>query len=127
MYLKFYIENLVDYKFKEEIIMDKNNSKINELRERLKLYRIYYPMSQKELSEKSGVSERSISRFENGEDINLSNFIKLLTALDLDKNLSVLIPDQRDRPSYYLEKPHERARVGKKKTPSATFKWGDEE
>lgn len=106
--------------------MDRINANINEIREKLKLYRIYYPMTQKELAEKSGVSERSISRFENGEDINLSNFIKLLNALELDENLKILIPDQRDRPSYYLEKPHERSRVGKKKKTVSDFKWGDE-
>ena len=98
----------------------------NELRTKLKLYRIYYPMTQKELAEKSGVSERSISRFENGEDISLSKFEKLLIALGLGDNMSILIPDQRERPSYHLEKPHERSRSSKKRNNKSTFKWGDE-
>ncbi len=101
------------------------DSKTEELIERIKLYRVYYPMTQKELAEKSGVSERSISRFENGEDISLSNFGKLLRALDLDGNLLLLVPDQRERPSYYLEQPHQRSRSRKKKE-TRTFKWGDE-
>ena len=36
---------------------------------RFKAYRISYPLTQKELSDKSGVSLRSITRFESGEDI----------------------------------------------------------
>ena len=98
----------------------------DELRERVKLYRIYYPMTQKELAEKSGVSERSISRFENGEDISLSNFGKLLRSLELEKNLLLLVPDQKERPSFYLEQPQTRARSSKKKV-KQNFKWGDEE
>ncbi len=97
----------------------------DELRERMKLYRIYSPMTQKELAEKSGVSERSISRFENGEDISLSNFAKLLRSLGLENNLLLLVPDQKDRPSFYLEQPKVRAR-SRKKSAKQTFKWGDE-
>ena len=37
-----------------------------EISEKLKQYRIRYPMTQKELPDKSGVSVRSISRFEGG-------------------------------------------------------------
>ena len=43
---------------------------------RFKAYRISYPLTQKELSDKSGVSLRSITRFESGEDISLVNFMK---------------------------------------------------
>lgn len=39
-----------------------------EISEKLKQYRIRYPMTQKELSDKSGISVRSISRFEGGEE-----------------------------------------------------------
>ncbi len=96
--------------------------------ERLKLYRIYYPLTQRELAEKSGVSVRSISRFENGEDISLSNYLKLLRAMDLDGRMVDMIPDQRKRPSYYLEKEAKRSRASTTRThsESAPFAWGDE-
>ena len=35
---------------------------------RFKAYRISYPLTQKELSDKSGVSLRSITRFESGDN-----------------------------------------------------------
>ena len=96
--------------------------------ERLKQYRIHYPLTQSDLAEKSGVSVRSISRFENGEDISLSNFLKLLRAMDLDARMVEMIPDQSKRPSYYLEKETKRRRASatRDKNGSAPFVWGDE-
>ena len=99
-----------------------------ELCERVKLYRIYYPLTQAELAAKSGVSVRSISRFENGEDIGLSNFLKILRALDLKDQLTEMIPDQRVRPSYYLTKERKRSRAsgdhGSKR--GSSFVWGED-
>lgn len=40
-----------------------------EVRKHFKEYRIQYPLTQKELAAKAGISERSITRFENGGDI----------------------------------------------------------
>ena len=102
-----------------------------EIGARLRAYRIDYPLSQEELSDKSGISVRSISRLENGEDMQLGNFIKILIALDLDSNLDMLIPDPTLRPSYYVKEAKEpyRKRAPKKSTNSLTSepKWGDEE
>ena len=69
--------------------------------ERVRNYRIDYPLTQKQLADRSGVSLRSIQRFENGEDIQLGNLIKLLSALGLDSNVEMLVPDvtRRDRKS----------------------------
>ena len=101
---------------------------LSEIRSRFKQYRINYPMTQKDLALKSGVSQRSISRFENGEDIGFENFVKLLNALELSSNLEMLIPDQSHRPSSYIE-PSVRKRAASKRTPDkrTSFKWGDEE
>ena len=96
--------------------------------ERLKQYRIHYPMTQSELAEKSGVSARSISRFENGEDISMSNFMKILRAMELEDRLIEMIPDQTKRPSYYLEKESKRKRASgtRGNSSSVPFVWGDE-
>ena len=98
------------------------------LSERFKQYRIYYPLTQSELAEKSGVSVRSISRFENGEDISLSNFIKLMRALDLGGRMADMIPDQSKRPSFYLAKEEKRSRASSARDnrDSTSFVWGDE-
>ncbi len=105
------------------------NGTMTELRTRFKQYRISSSLTQKELADRSGVSERSISRFENGADIGLDNFIRLIDALELAGNLDMLIPDQTRRPSYYLESEKRRMRASRKKadTGKGVFKWGDEE
>ena len=104
------------------------NQEYKILYERLKQYRINFPLTQNELAEKSGVSVRSISRFENGEDISMSKFICILRALDLSDRLLEIIPDQSKRPSYYLEHEKKRSRAsGKHGNKSDTaFVWGED-
>lgn len=104
-------------------------AKRQSLTERIKAYRISYPMTQKELAEKTGISLRSISRFESGEDITATNLIKILTALNLDKNLEILVPDILMRPSAFLESERPRKRASSKhgaKETNGLWKWGDE-
>ena len=96
--------------------------------ERLKQYRINAGITQKDLEAKSGVSIRSISRLEQGASVQIENLIKILSALNLDGNIDLLIPDQTKRPSYYLEnKDKPKQRVRKKGNDTSNFKWGDEE
>ena len=104
---------------------------IVEIASRLKAYRIDYPLSQQELADKAGISRRSITNLENGEDVQLSTLIKVLMALGLDSNLDLLAPDPTERPSYYLKEKSatlQRKRASKKglRTSKKTFKWGDE-
>ena len=104
---------------------------LSELAARLKAYRIDYPLTQKELADKSGVALRSIVRLETGDDVQLGNLIKVLIALDLDANLDLLVPDPTKRPSFYLKDKSlmsQRKRVRKKETPNPQTdrRWGDE-
>ena len=81
--------------------------------ERLKQYRINAGLTQQDLENKSGVSVRSISRLEQGASVQLESLIKILSALNLESNIDLLIPDQTKRPSFYLkdnEKPKKRVR-----------------
>lgn len=98
------------------------------LSELFRKYRIDMNLSQVELSEKAGISLRSITNFENGSDIKLSNFIKILKALGLADNLKTLVPDVSKRPSSFLaaEKHKQRVRKHSKKEDSTAFRWGDE-
>ena len=95
---------------------------------RIKQYRVNAGVSQKDLENESGVSVRSISRLEQGASVQLESLIKILSALNLESNIELLIPDQTKRPSFYLkdnDKPKQRVR--KKEENNRTFKWGDEE
>jgi transcriptional regulator with XRE-family HTH domain len=103
---------------------------IAELSRRAKEYRLAYPLTQKELADKAGVSLRAVQKFESGQEVMLDIFVKILMALDLSENFDVLIPDMSDRPSAMLAqlKGKKRQRVRKKKNQKSnqTFKWGDE-
>lgn len=99
---------------------------ISELGKRIKSYRIMKELSQEDLSDKTGISKRSISRLEQGESIQMDNLFKILIALDLGDNIDLLVPDQTRRPSYYLEFSDSGPQRVRKKRVKTTFKWGDE-
>lgn len=99
--------------------------KIN-INERIKKYRIASSLTQNELSEKSGISLKTLQLFENGADIKLSNLIKIIEALGLSDNLELLVPDLTDRPSYQVNKIFLKKRVKKSQSHTINFKWGDE-
>ncbi|WP_051638645.1 helix-turn-helix transcriptional regulator [Butyrivibrio sp. NC2002] len=92
-------------------------SYIAEIKRKIKQCRIKLEMTQKELADKSGVSLRSIQRFENGEEISFANFIKIIYAVGLIDNVNDAIPDMEKGSSVLLERERhaEKKRVRKKK------------
>lgn len=72
-----------------------NNDLLLLLAGRLKDYRLAARMSQKEFAERSGVSQTTISHFEQGRSRNLTlnNFISLLRVLGLESRITELLPE----------------------------------
>ena len=101
---------------------------LSELSKRIKEYRLLYPMTQKELAEKSMVSLGTIKRFEKGEDISFLNVIKILKAMDLIAGLELLVADQEDRPSVKAGNKtiKQRVRKSEKNSDNDNWVWGDE-
>ena len=66
-----------------------NSDMLTLLALRVKEYRLAARMSQKELAEQSGVSQTTISHFEQGvsRNLTLANFISLLRALGQEQRL----------------------------------------
>ncbi|MCR5344096.1 helix-turn-helix domain-containing protein [Butyrivibrio sp. XPD2002] len=104
------------------------NSFTNEIYRKIKQYRIEAEMTQSELAAQSGISLRTIQRFESGGEINLSAFLRILIALGLADNVNNAIPDMEKRPSVLLRKEqhHEKKRVRKKEPKEIDLRWGDE-
>lgn len=100
---------------------------LKELGNRIKQYRISLNLTQKELSEKSGVSSSTVVRLEKGTDLNISNYLKLLGALGLLQNLDLLVPEmQEDYKALFENKPlRQRARQSKAKSKS-NWVWGED-
>ena len=66
------------------------NDIATELVEKIKQHRKKLKISQTQLAAKSGVSLGSIKRFESKYEISLNSFIKLLIALNLERDLENL-------------------------------------
>ena len=85
-------------------------------------------VTQAALAAEAGVSLRTIRRLEKGEGVSLDTFIRVLTALGLQRSLEVLLPDPDVRP---IERTHsrkherKRARPAPPRTQPSSWTWGD--
>ena len=72
-----------------------NSDMLALLAARVKEYRMAARLSQKELAELSGVSQTTISHFEQGvsRNLTLANFISLLRALGQEQRLADILPE----------------------------------
>ena len=104
-----------------------NNEAMKELAARFKQHRISARITQKELAEKTGVSQRTITHFEKGGKVGLLTFIKLLHGVGLEHNLENIIPDYTRRPSYFANNGVLPKRAIKKEQLNSEWKWGDEQ
>ena len=106
---------------------EENEQILLEMGVRAKDRRIELGVTQKELSMKSGVSIRTITNFENGENISLSNLVSILKVIKTIDNIDLLIPETRTNPYDVLELGHRRKRATKvRKAKKSNWKWGDE-
>ena len=113
-----------------KISSENNNSAIlRELGARIKRNRIDMQLSQQDFAAKAGISTRTLSAAENGEDIRLSNLIRILRTLGCLENIDLLIPELAFDPESYRTLGRERKRVSRTSEGKDTseWKWGDEE
>jgi putative transcriptional regulator len=68
---------------------------VSALCERVKEIRLAKNISQLQLSKDDGISRATI---ENGNDISLGTFVRVLTALNVQSGLQVTLPDMSIRP-----------------------------
>lgn len=81
-------------------------------------------VTQRELAERAGLSERTVKRFEGGEGGSLDTLIRLLQALELAGALETLLPDPGIEPARRLEKgARERRRASTARRPSRRLPW----
>ena len=79
---------------------------IRQLGKRFSDYRKRMGLTQKEVSEKSGLSVFTISSFENGSStgVTLASFIKLLRAIDNLDEIEKLLPELPESPRTLFKK-----------------------
>ena len=113
-----------------KINSENNNSAVlSELGVRIKRNRIDMQLSQQDFAAKAGISTRTLSAAENGEDIRLSSLLRILRTLNCLENLDLLLPELAFDPESYRTLGRERKRVSRTSEGKDTseWKWGDEE
>ena len=104
--------------------IESNKEIIEEIGKRIKRQRINIGMTQQELANKTGLSLRTITNIECGNDSKLSAIISILRALNILGNIDLLLEEEIIRPSdyYNLKKPRERASK-KKNIKNTNWEW----
>jgi len=79
---------------------------VQQLGKRFSCYRKRMGYTQKEVSEKSGLSVFTISTFENGSStgVTLASFIKLLRAIDSLDEITKILPELPESPRTLFKK-----------------------
>ena len=112
-----------------KINSENNNSAVlSELGARIKRNRIDMQLSQQDFAAKAGISTRTLSAAENGEDIRLSNLIRILRTLGCLENIDLLLTELAFDPEAYRTLGRERKRISKsnKNRNKIKWKWEDE-
>ncbi len=90
-----YICNMKDYEQYQDTYEYSNSELAAQLGERFRDYRSSLRLTQKQISQQSGVSVMTIVRFEKGQgnSIRLDNLIALLRAVQRLDDITEMIPD----------------------------------
>ncbi len=100
------------------------------LGERVSRQRLARNLTQAELAEAAGVSKRTIERLEAGESTQLSNFIRILRAIELVEGFGDLVPAPPPSPLEQLRlQGKQRQRASALRDPAsanARWTWKDE-
>lgn len=86
---------------------------------RLARERIRQGLTQAELAKEAGIGKRTLERLENGDTVQLTNFLRVLERLDLMDRLVALLPDPSPTPIQLFKGVEEPQRVYKKRKPEA--------
>jgi transcriptional regulator with XRE-family HTH domain len=95
----------------------------------LKNIRLTRNFTQAQLAKEAGVAIGTIKRLEEGQNVSLNTYIRIMMALDLQQNLETLLPDPTIRPIERVNtggSERKRARPVRSDTENSTWAWGDE-
>lgn len=90
---------------------------VEELGLRLARERIRQGLTQAELAKEAGIGKRTLERLENGDTVQLTNFLRVLERLNLMDRLIALLPDPKPTPTQRIKGIEEPQRFYKKRKP----------
>lgn len=101
-----------------------DNIILKELGKRLSRVRKQRGFSQESLALEAGIGVATLRRIEDGCDGQISSWLKLLKALDMETIIDELLPENFNSPMAEVLKQQKKA--GNLKTSNTQFVWGDE-
>ncbi len=84
---------------------------LKEIGQRIKQHRISANITQTDLAKKCGISSSTEVRIENGEDSKFSNYIRIMSALNMLDSLDIMIPEVQENFKSVFEQKSFRKRV----------------
>ena len=94
----------------QELLTD--DAVLREMGERLAQRRLELNLTQAQVAHEAGIGKRTLERIEAGASTQLTNFLRLLRALDLYDRLDLLLPASAPSPITLLKlQGHERQRA----------------
>lgn len=102
---------------------------LRELGQRVTQARLDHNKTQAALAEQAGISKRTLERFEAGESLQLSSFIRIFRALNLTDRFDLLISPTLPSPIAQLKlqgKKRQRASSKTKNKKKSSWVWGDQ-
>lgn len=107
-----------------------DGSILKDIGEKLVARRVVLKFTQAELAYQAGVSKHTIERLENGESVQMANFIRTIRALGLVERLALMFPERESPLAQLREQKKPRKRVRKKRAATIAkekenWKWGE--
>lgn len=109
--------------------MNNSELQLHDIGEKISKIRLSRNLSQDDLAKSSGVSLRTLTRLEAGENSSLETLLKIFNSLNLTEKLFSIFPDTNIRPIERVKmKGQERQRASSRvRTVKASqWAWGDE-
>lgn len=103
-----------------------DSSVLSLLGERIAKHRLNKNLTQAQLAHNAGVSLSTLNRMESGSSSQINNLVRVLQALDLLENISLLVPEPPASPIQQAKlagKTRQRARPGKPDTVKENQTW----
>lgn len=101
---------------------------LKEIGQRIKQHRISLNITQSDFATKCNISPSTQVRIENGEDAKFSNYIKILSALNMLDNINILIPEvQPNFKAIFENKPQRKRATPNNHKKNTHWVWGEDQ
>ena len=106
---------------------ENNLTLLREFGNRIRDTRIAMSLTQKELAERAGLSQKTIERVERGESIKFDSVLNILRVLRCLEFLDLLVPEQTGLSvDEYLRGKKRKRASARRQIRDQAWKWGDE-